>query len=347
MGRPIQKKWFRALDRGTNADLTVTTQSGDEPIILQKGTGVYDVASGRVRLTDGAPSAANECQLQHDGKNVNKITQFRVFYFSGGSAVWRDKNSNILGIFNPDLTVEDILNIATATATVANGAITGYIITLGGAEYTSAPVVTISAPNGTSSTATGSFANGIVSGYVVTNGGSGYASVPAVTVGAPDGTSASVAGTVAVTGGPAAPDADQSAMISDGGTGYAVAPVVSQTGGTGTGSVFTAVLTNGIVTSITATAGNSDYVGDETLSITAVVLTQETATATLTNSVVTNIATNVTGAGYASNPSVTVAAVTLTQETATATITGDAVTAIATNVPGAGYISATATVAAP
>lgn len=268
MGRPIKKKWFRARDRGTNADLTVTTQSGDEPIIRQRGTGKYAVASNVVKLTDGAPGAADECRLQHEGKNVRKITQYKVYYFDGSlPAVWRDKDSNIVGTFIPAMTAEGLL--ALASATVADGAITGYAVDFNGA---------------------------------------GYTGVPAVTVSAPDGTSATLTGFVGITGGaPQPPDADQSAMITNGGSGYAVAPVVTQDTGTGTGSVFTAVLTNGIVTSITATAGNSDYVGDETLSIAAVVLTQETATASLTADEVTSIATNAAGVGYVA-ATVTVAA---------------------------------------
>lgn len=428
MGRPIKKKWFRARDLGSNADLTVTTQSGNEPIIRQRGTGKYAVASGVVKLVDGAPGAPDECQLQHEGKNVRKITQYKVYYFDGSvPAVWRDKDSNIVGTFTPALTAEDLLDLATATASISNSAISGYTITNGGASYVGAPAVTVSAPDGTSATATVSFANGLINDYSISDSGDGYSSVPSLTigapdgttatatanianglitgytvtgggggylgsnttatVGAPDGTSASMAGTVAITGGaPQPPDADQSAMIAGGGTGYNVAPVVTQTGGTGTGSVFTAVLTNGVVTSITATAGNSDYAGDETLSIAAVVLTQETTTVTVANGVVTlivadgagegyasaptvtvaavtltqatatavldsgivdTIIINNAGAGYASVPTVTIAAVTLTQETATATLTGDAVTSIATNAAGVGYVSVTVTIAGP
>lgn len=424
MGRPIKKKWFRARDLGSNADLTVTTQSGNEPIIRQRGTGKYAVASGVVKLVDGAPGAPDECQLQHEGKNVRKITQYKVYYFDGSvPAVWRDKDSNIVGTFTPALTVEDLLDLATATASISNSAISGYTITNGGASYIGAPVVTVSAPDGTSATATVSFANGLINDYSISDSGDGYSSVPSLTigapdgttatatanianglitgytvtgggggylggnttatVGAPDGTSATTTGTVAITANN--PDADQSVMINSGGSGYATPPVVTA-GGTGTGATFTAVLTNGVVTSITASGGNSDYVGDETLSIAAVVLTQETTTVTVANGVVTlivaagagegyasaptvtvaavtltqatatavldsgivdTIIINNAGAGYASVPTVTIAAVTLTQETATATLTGDAVTSIATNAAGVGYVSVTVTIAGP
>lgn len=256
MGRPIKKKWFRAKDLGTNADLTVTTQSGNEPIIRQKGTGVYDVASGRVKLVDGAPGAADECRLQHDGQNVRKITQYRVFYFSGGSAVWRDKDSNIVGTFIPAMTAEDLLDIATATAAVANGATTGYSVTAGGANYTGVPVVTVSPPNGVDSAVAGSV---IHSGGVpqanqdalVAAAGSGYVVAPIVTQ--TGGTGANAVLVASLTNGVV------SAITSSNGTGYngddtwsiAAVPLVQATA--------TATITGDAVTSIAVNVAGTGY----------------------------------------------------------------------------------------
>ncbi len=267
MGRPIKKKWFTAKD-GATGDLTLTTTSGDEPIIKQTGSRKYDVASGRVTLTDGVPATATEGQLTHNGKNVSKITQYRMYYFDGTeSGVWRDGAGNVVGTLVPALTVEGF-GPATASASIT-------------ASYT-------------------------VDAITVTDGGGGYAGAPVVTLSAPDATDATVSGFVAQTA--ADPDADQSALISNGGSGYASAPTVTQSGGTGTGATFTAVLTNGVVTSITASGGNTDYVGDETVTISAVTKTQATATSALIGDVVDTISVGNAGAGYVANPTVTVAA---------------------------------------
>jgi hypothetical protein len=66
---------------------------------------------------------------------------------------------------------------ASATATVAGGAVTAFTLTGGGSGYTSAPTVSIAGGNGAVVTAT--IASGAVTGFTVTNGGSGYA--PTVT----------------------------------------------------------------------------------------------------------------------------------------------------------------------
>ncbi len=66
---------------------------------------------------------------------------------------------------------------ATATATVAGGAVTALTLTGGGSGYTSAPTVTIAGGNGAVVTAT--IASGAVTGFSIANGGTGYA--PTVT----------------------------------------------------------------------------------------------------------------------------------------------------------------------
>ncbi len=60
------------------------------------------------------------------------------------------------------------------------------VITNGGSGYTAAPTVTIAAPtSGTTATATSTIANGAVIGVTITNPGSGYTSAPTVTFSAP------------------------------------------------------------------------------------------------------------------------------------------------------------------
>lgn len=203
MGRPIKKKWFTGRE-GTNVpgNLTVTTTNGAEVIIKQVGTGVYEVASGRVKLIDGAPAVApapgiiGDAQLQADGLNVSKVTQYRMYFFDGGSVSWRDKEDPIAVTvtLTPPLTTEGVNPPVQATATAivdestaANdpGVITGFTITEGGAGYTSAPTVTISG-DGTGATATAVLTGDAVTSITVDTGGTGYsAGGTTVTIAAP------------------------------------------------------------------------------------------------------------------------------------------------------------------
>jgi hypothetical protein len=69
-------------------------------------------------------------------------------------------------------------DIATATAAIANGRLTGVTVTNAGANYDANTSITISAPDGTESnfqaTATATLTDGIVTGISVTNNGDFY-----------------------------------------------------------------------------------------------------------------------------------------------------------------------------
>lgn len=181
----------------------------------------------------------------------------------------------------PAITVDNGAYVATApgaspavvTATL-NG--TGGIILSvlsAGYGYTSAPTITIAAPNNGDGVRTvalgtrgvgysdGTFActvatapsggatavvnfvkSGTSQGFVVADPGRGYTTAPAVTVPAPD-----LGGQVS------------GFTITSAGAGYAEAPSVTLTGGGGTGAAATAILTNGTVTSISLTSQGSGY----------------------------------------------------------------------------------------
>lgn len=71
--------------------------------------------------------------------------------------------------------------LATAVANVNTaGAVSSFTITCGGAHYTAAPIVSITAPpSGSTATATATISGGVVTGITVVNGGAGYAGVDA------------------------------------------------------------------------------------------------------------------------------------------------------------------------
>jgi hypothetical protein len=181
----------------------------------------------------------------------------------------------------PAITVDNGAYVATApgaspaVVTASLNGIGGIILTIvsAGYGYTSAPTITIAAPNrgdgvrlvtlGTHGVgySDGTFActvatapsggatavvnfikNGTSQGFVVADPGRGYTTAPAVTVPAPD-----LGGQVS------------GFTITSAGAGYAEAPSVTLTGGGGTGAAATAILTNGTVTSISLTSQGSGY----------------------------------------------------------------------------------------
>jgi len=70
--------------------------------------------------------------------------------------------------------------------------------------------------------------------------------------------------------------------VSDGGSGYTSAPTVAFTGGGGSGAAATAVLTDGVVTSVVVTDPGSGYTSTPTISFTGGGGTGAAATATMT-----------------------------------------------------------------
>src|SRR5689334_1348716 len=77
--------------------------------------------------------------------------------------------------------------MATATATISGGKVTGISITNPGSGYASPPTVAFTGGAGGGATATATISGGMVTGISITNPGSGYASPPTVTFTGGDG----------------------------------------------------------------------------------------------------------------------------------------------------------------
>ena len=232
---------------------------------------------------------------------------------------------------------------ATATATLSGGSLGSTLnITNGGAGYTFAPAVTIAPPpsGGTQATATATVANGVVTAITV-SGGSGYIAVPAVTIAPPFATATGLAtlngGSFAIT-------------VTNGGAGYSSLnpPQVTLNGGTFTSpATATAVVTNGVVTSIMVNGGMG-YTAVPTVVI-APPLAAATATATLNGGSVGTITPTYGGSGYINPPQVLLVGGGnfTTPATASAVLTNGAVTgftfsgvnSIAVTGGGSGYSS--------
>jgi len=113
---------------------------------------------------------------------------------------------------------------ATATANVVNGEIVSIDVTDGGANYTSTPTVTITAPNDSRSnyraTATANVVNGAVDSIDVTDAGKFYVSAN-VSIAVPTPVTATANAVVSESGD------ISSIIISNGGSGYSSAPTVT------------------------------------------------------------------------------------------------------------------------
>ena len=209
---------------------------------------------------------------------------------NGGSGYTTAPTVTLSGGGNPTIQ-------ATATATIANGAVTGITFT-GGSGYTSAPTVTISLPQATATaqaSATATLINGAVTGFTVTNFGTGYLNPPNVTVTGGGATTAAT-GTAILSNGTVS-----SISIASSGAGYTSIPTVTINPPTVTATA-TATLKNGTVFSIPVSNGGAGYTSPPAVSLTGTGTTRDGTTATVVNGVVTSIAIKSIGSGYGTTP---------------------------------------------
>lgn len=149
---------------------------------------------------------------------------------------------------------------AAAKASLTDSRVGGIALQQYGTGYTSAPTVTVGAPDGAATDGSGATFTVVLSGRVVdilpTNFGSGYTVEPTVTISAPpSGVTALCTADVNGTGGVS------SISIANPGSGYTSTPTVTFTApGTGTTATGTAVVRYEVV-SVTVTAGGTGYSG--------------------------------------------------------------------------------------
>ena len=242
-----------------------------------------------------------------------------------------------------------------AVAFEAEGGVGTITVTIQGSGYTSAPTVTISAPDilgGIQATATATVSgdsaplyngDGYVVSIAVTEPGSGYTSAPTVTISSPDslinhGTGATATATIS--------DTDViDITVTDGGEYYDIAPTITLDAPT-TPYTATVVATvaDGQVSALTATDQGWGYETPPTLAIAAPDVTPVTAafTAVLTGDAVTSLTIDNSGAGYLTSPTLTIDAdpsVANNVATGTAVMSGDSVASVTIDNPGATYVN--------
>lgn len=215
----------------------------------------------------------------------------------------------------------------------------------GGAGYTAAPAVIISAPNdanGVQATAVCTITDGSggVSGIAMTNVGSGYTSVPTVTIGAPDLPGGTQATAVATT----LSNTVVLITVTNAGSGYTTAPSVTITGGGGSSAAANATVATGTISAVILTEAGSGYTSPPTVSFTGGGGSGANAVASLATFQKGTVQVLVTagGTGYvnASNTVVTISGGGGANATGTAILSGGQITQVVMTNPGTGYTNA-------
>jgi autotransporter-associated beta strand protein len=211
----------------------------------------------------------------------------------------------------PTITIQAPNSVIVGTPTVVGGLVTRIPVLAGGAGYTSAPAVTITG-NGTGATATANLTNGVVTSVTITNPGINYTLPPTVTF---QGHTAAVLGAPTYVNG-----VITSIPVTSGGDGYLVAPTVTIVGGGGSGATAVANIANGAVISITITAGGSGYTSAPTVTLSALPVGATAGAATLVGGQITAITVANGGTGYTTAPLVVISGGGGTGATAIATL---------------------------
>jgi hypothetical protein len=207
--------------------------------------------------------ADGRCEFVNVATDTKGTIKSAGFFSASGINVSQYKNTQALildpvkGYFTWD-----------GTNVVSVGSVGAIFITNGGTGYTSAPTVTISAPNdanGIRATATCATTANVVTSISLTEAGSGYTVAPTVTFTGGGGSgAAAIAGIVDFKTGTV------SALVTNGGSGYtnAANTVVTISGGGGTNAAATAVLAGGRVSGVVITNPGQNYTNVSNLTIT-------------------------------------------------------------------------------
>lgn len=147
--------------------------------------------------TKAVPTETAFLAVLEDGEKVAGFYAAKASIIRDGDLAVADKESlnslpirvtglNEAGAKSSITAIPPMLDVraATATATVASGAVTGVAITDGGAGYVKVPTVTLTGA-GTGAAAIAVVSEGVVSAVTVTAPGTGYTTAPTVKIAAP------------------------------------------------------------------------------------------------------------------------------------------------------------------
>ena len=194
----------------------------------------------------------------------------------------------------PTLTLDHV-NGTGASVRAVMGWVTGCAITDEGDDYTSAPTVTISAPDDAQGvTATMSVYRGKVATLSITAGGSGYAAGDTVTVGgADDNSSGTATATLTIAAGVVT-----GITITDAGSGYTNVPGVTFNTSTGTGATGTATIDDSVIAGCYITNQGTGYTTQPTATMSGGGGSGATFSVDFDDSVVGSVYVVAGGSGY-------------------------------------------------
>jgi fibronectin-binding autotransporter adhesin len=221
------------------------------PVLLGAGTGV---APGNINLdyTTTAVGTGNRIGgiiSFYDDAGLSGATGYVGNYLVNNVTIVNELSTTLNSVVNTLLTggIAGTLNITSGYAGSATlDTIKTVPVTAGGTNYTSVPLITVSAPNvagGRQATATATASSGVVTAVNIADPGSGYTTAPIFTIANPNGSGYTVAPTITFSGGGATTNATAIAVLGAGGivasytigsvgAGYTAAPTVTISGGT-------------------------------------------------------------------------------------------------------------------
>jgi hypothetical protein len=200
---------------------------------------------------------------------INLATGTKVTIAAAGT--FSNAGVNITGWKNDRVLIADPANgyyTWNGTNLVSVGSVGAIYITNGGTGYTSAPTVTISAPNdsnGTQALASATLTGNVVTGISLTEAGSGYTTAPTVSFAGGAGTNAAaIAGIVTFKTGTV------SCIVTSGGTGYTnlANTVVTISGGGGANATAKATISGGQITGIVMSNPGTGYTNSSNITVT-------------------------------------------------------------------------------
>lgn len=175
-------------------------------------------------------------------------------------AQWQNERAMILdpekGLFTWD-----------ANNTVFVGSVGATVIQNAGSGYTTAPAVTISAPNnpnGVQAVGTATVTGGAVTSITLSEAGTGYNAAPVITLTGGGGTGATVVGSFVTFA-----NGTVFCTIQSGGTGFtnANAVLLTFTGGGGSGANAAVAIANGAISQVIMTNPGTGYTSDPTVTV--------------------------------------------------------------------------------
>ena len=321
--------------------INVTSNTGIGPgLVFNRGDGVAvavtDVAGNIVTLSGALTVNILGTNLTYTGLtqnstsgtgtgaefNISRNPNYSVTVTNPGSGYVATDTVTILGTNLDGTAPTNNATITVVTASPVNTVATLTAISQGGTGYSNGSAVsTTNVGTGTGLTVNITTASGVVTGVTINQAGTGYQPADLITI----GLSGRVNNTQNIVPG----------------SGYTTAnglPVTGDTGTVGTGLTVDIVASNGLVGSITLTAGGTGYTTGTFATTYGGAGTGCTVTASQTGGVVDAVSITTRGSGYSVSDVLTITGGNNDATVTVATVINGGITSVTVATPGSGYV---------